>query len=117
MTEPPRYPGELVGTVLASKRRSQAWLCGKIRLSSKHVNQILRGHVGVSPRVAVLIEEALGIPAEVLLQMQLRQDLAAARAARKPEVEREKRLREVDRLIGHRTRAPTGGQDDVPPGA
>lgn len=94
MKEPPKHPGELLVTVLKKLGRSQRWLAGRAELSTKHVNQICTGVVGISARSAVRFEEAIGIGAETWMALQAHHDIAVAREERREAREFERLLHE-----------------------
>ena len=58
------HPGELLAEVLEERGLRQSELAGRTGLSAKHINQIIKKSVGISPDVAILLERALGTPAD-----------------------------------------------------
>ena len=54
------HPGELLAEVLEERGLRQSELAGRTGLSAKHINQIIKKSVGISPDVAILLERALG---------------------------------------------------------
>lgn len=93
--EPPRHPGEFLVMALKAMEMTQAELSRRTGLSAKHVNFVCNGKVTLTPYVAVLLEEVLGVPAEHWVRLQGAYDLAVAREARQDELEAEKARREA----------------------
>lgn len=58
------HPGDLLAEKLRKDGLRQSELAERTGLSAKHINQIIRGLIGVSPDVAILLERALGTPAD-----------------------------------------------------
>jgi len=50
--------------VLRSRGIHQSELASRTGLSAKHVNQMIKQLIGISPDVAILLERALGTPAQ-----------------------------------------------------
>ncbi|MGO9254008.1 MAG: ImmA/IrrE family metallo-endopeptidase [Mycobacterium sp.] len=48
---------------------SQSDVASRANISTKHLNQLINGHVPLSPDIAVSLERVLGIAAEISLQM------------------------------------------------
>jgi HTH-type transcriptional regulator/antitoxin HigA len=59
------HPGAVLRHVLDDRGLRQAELAERTGLSAKHINQIVKESIGVTGDVAVLLERALGIPAQV----------------------------------------------------
>ncbi|TQR84290.1 ImmA/IrrE family metallo-endopeptidase [Mycobacterium hodleri] len=62
-------PGSLIQAELDALEYSQADVAARTNISTKHFNQLINGHVPLSPDIAVALERVLDIPAEMLLQM------------------------------------------------
>ena len=62
-------PGSLIKAELGAYEFSQSDVAARTNISTKHFNQMINGHVALSPEIAVSLERVLDIPAEVLLQM------------------------------------------------
>ena len=58
-------PGEILQGELDARHMSQAQLAARTGLSTKHLNQVIKGVVPLSPDTAVLLELALGVPSYV----------------------------------------------------
>lgn len=54
-----------------------------LKISRQHLSSIMYGRSGISPEMAIRLEEEIGSTAEAWLQMQLNFDLAQARQKRK----------------------------------
>lgn len=77
------HPGAMIRRALDECGMSQSYLAFATGYTLKHVNQIVVGHVGVTPAVALRIErEVDGIDARALLHAQADYDLERARDAR-----------------------------------
>jgi addiction module HigA family antidote len=59
----PSPPGDTLRETLAALDMSQAELARRTGISTKHINQITQGLIGISHQVALQLESALGIPA------------------------------------------------------
>lgn len=66
----PTHPGELIKDELDSRNLTQAKLAESIGVSCSLINEIVKGKRGVSTELALLIEAALDIPADLLLNLQ-----------------------------------------------
>lgn len=58
------HPGVLLRRVLDEQQLRQSELAERAGLSAKHVNQIVNRSVGITGDVAVVLERALGVPAQ-----------------------------------------------------
>lgn len=58
------HPGVLLRRVLQQQQIRQSELAERTGLSAKHVNQIVNRSVGITGDVAVVLERALGVPAQ-----------------------------------------------------
>lgn len=63
-------PGETLSEVLEERGMTQAELALRTGLSTKHVNQIVKGQAAVSAETAVLLERATGVSAAVWLNLE-----------------------------------------------
>lgn len=77
------HPGAILQGRLDQLGMSQVELCRRSGLSTKHVNQIIKGAIGVSADIALVFERELGIPAMTWnhLDAAWRDTQARARAA------------------------------------
>lgn len=64
------HPGEVLRETLAERHMSQAEFAQRMGLSKKHVNLIVNGKSGYSPKVALGMEHVLGISARFWLTLQ-----------------------------------------------
>jgi len=55
-------PASMLRDALTRLSMSQAELCRRSGLTTKHINQIAKGKAGVSVRTAILFERVLGVP-------------------------------------------------------
>lgn len=58
-------PGETLKEVLEDLGMSQAELATRTGLSPKHVNQVIQGHVRLTPDMAARLEPVVGVPARI----------------------------------------------------
>lgn len=58
-------PGALLKAELEEQHMTQADLAARTGLSAKHVNQVVKGVVPLSPEVALLLERTLGVPSRL----------------------------------------------------
>ena len=56
-------PGDTLVEVLGAAEMTQAELAVRTGLSTKHVNQIVKGAASITPETAMLLERATGVPA------------------------------------------------------
>lgn len=73
------HPGEVLQEEIDERCTTQAALAERLGCSAKHLNQVCRGHIGVSAPFALQLEQALGINAELWLGLQTAWDLHALR--------------------------------------
>lgn len=66
----PTHPGELIKDELESRELTQARLAESIGVSPSLLNEIIKGKRSVNTEMALLIEAALDLPAELLLNLQ-----------------------------------------------
>lgn len=66
----PTHPGELIKDELESRNITQAKLADSISVSPSLINEIIKGKRSVNTEIALLIEAALDIPADLLLNLQ-----------------------------------------------
>lgn len=66
----PTHPGELIKDELGARNLSQAKLAESIGVSASLINEIIKGKRGVNTEMALLLEAALNIPADLLLNLQ-----------------------------------------------
>jgi HTH-type transcriptional regulator/antitoxin HigA len=80
--EMPVHPGEVIGDEIdaAEGVRAQRQIALRMGVSEKHLCQLLAGRVRLSAQMALRVEDALGISAELLMVLQVRYDLALLRA-------------------------------------
>lgn len=93
-------PGELLQIELKSRGLTQSELAQRTSLSAKHVNQVIKGVVNLSPEVAVALERTLDISAEFWLKTE-----ASWRAARTRETVRANLMKFQEWLAKFPTRA------------
>lgn len=75
----PTHPGELLKDEIDSRGISQKRLAADMGVSYTFLNDIVRGKRPVGTKFALLCEQALGIPAYVLLRLQADYDIIMAK--------------------------------------
>lgn len=76
----PTHPGELIKDELDANDLTQAKLAKSIGVSASLLNEIVKGKRGVNTEMALLIEAALNIPADLLLKLQSDYNLQIAKS-------------------------------------
>ena len=76
----PTHPGELIKDELEANCLTQAKLAEIIGVKPSLLNEIIRGKRGVNTEMALLIEAALNIPADLLLNMQSDYNMQVAKS-------------------------------------
>lgn len=66
----PTHPGELIKDELGARNLTQTKLAESIGVSLSLLNEIIKGKRGVNTEMALLLEAALDIPADLLLNLQ-----------------------------------------------
>ena len=75
----PTHPGEVLKDELEYRKISQKQLANEMGISYTLLNEVLNGKRQVNTEFALLVEAALDIPAESLLQMQARYNMLTAK--------------------------------------
>lgn len=75
----PTHPGELLKDELEYPKLTQKQVARDMGVSYTVLNDIIRGKRPVNTKFALLCEQALNIPAEMLLRMQSEYDLLTTR--------------------------------------
>lgn len=73
------HPGELLADELIAREIKQRDFAIQINLQPPHLNDLLKGKRHVSARIALKIENELGIDASYWLRLQIAYDLAVAK--------------------------------------
>jgi addiction module HigA family antidote len=76
---PTTHPGETLQETLDAKGWTQTRLAREIGRPIKTINEVIKGKSRITERMALQLEEALGIPAEFWLTMQMNYNLEKAR--------------------------------------
>ena len=76
----PTHPGELIKDELEVNGLTQAKLAESIGVKPSLLNEIIRGKRGVNTEMALLIEAALNIPADLLLNLQSDYNMQVAKS-------------------------------------
>ncbi len=72
------HPGEVLKDEIEYRKISQAELAKKMGMSYKILNDILNERRSLSTTSALMFEAALGVPAESLMDLQLKYNIQAA---------------------------------------
>ena len=74
----PTHPGELVKDEIEYRGISQRKLAEQMGISYKMLNDILNGRRPMTTATAMLLEAALGVPADSLMRLQLKYNMQQA---------------------------------------
>ena len=66
----PTHPGELIKDELEALNMTQAKLAEKIEVKPSLLNEVIKGKRAVNTELALLVEAAINIPADMLLKLQ-----------------------------------------------
>ena len=76
----PTHPGELIKDELESRNLTQSKLAESIGVSPSLLNEIIKGKRCVNTEMALLIEAALDVPADLLLNLQSDYNIQVAKS-------------------------------------
>ena len=76
----PTHPGELIKDELEANSITQAKLAENIGVKPSLLNEIIKGKRGINTEMALLIEAALNIPADLLLNLQSDYNMQVAKS-------------------------------------
>ena len=76
----PTHPGELIKDELDANNLTQSKLAESIGVKPSLLNEIIKGKRGVNTEMALLIEAALNLPADLLLNLQNDYNMQMAKA-------------------------------------
>lgn len=74
------HPGELIRDELEERHMTQAKLAEQIGVSPSLLNEVVNGKRGVNTELALLLEAALGISANMFLQLQADYNMQVAKS-------------------------------------
>ena len=75
------HPGEMIKDELKERKMTQKQLAAESGIKGSVLSETINGKRSVSLSVAVAIEKVLGVPADVLMNMQTQYDLDTANIA------------------------------------
>jgi antitoxin HigA-1 len=78
MKNPP-HPGELIGDTLDDLKVSVSEAASGLGISRQQLHNLISGRSGITPEMAVKLEQAIGSTADTWLRMQMNYDLAQVR--------------------------------------
>jgi len=76
----PTHPGELIKDELEARSLTQAKLAESIGVKPSLLNEIIKGKRGVNAEMALLLEAAMNIPADLLLNLQSDYNMQVAKS-------------------------------------
>lgn len=76
----PTHPGELIFEELETRNMTQAALANQIGVSPSLLNEVIKGKRAVNTELALMLEAALGISAELWLNMQADYNMQIAKS-------------------------------------
>ena len=76
----PTHPGELIKDELEADNITQLKLAESIGVQPSLINEIIKGKRAVNTEIALLIEAAINIPADLLLNLQKDYNLQVAKS-------------------------------------
>lgn len=76
----PTHPGELIRDELKERHLTQAKLAEQIGVSPSLLNEVVNGKRGVNTELALLLEAALGISADMWLKLQADYNMQVAKS-------------------------------------
>jgi HTH-type transcriptional regulator/antitoxin HigA len=76
------HPGELLAEEIEARGLTQRQLAVNIGRPVQAINEIVRGKKAITAETALQLEDALGVPAHLWVNLQAAYDLACARRAR-----------------------------------
>ncbi len=76
----PTHPGELIKDELEARGMTQAKLAENIGVKPSLINEIIKGRRCVNTEMALMLEAAINLPADLLLQLQGDYNMQIARA-------------------------------------
>ncbi|GLZ29374.1 XRE family transcriptional regulator [Lentzea sp. NBRC 105346] len=87
------HPGETLAEWLDYQDMSQVQFARRASLTPKHINQVLKGSVGISPEVALAFERVTSIPARYWIQLE------ASYQTAKQQILEEQKLKEHTHIV------------------
>ncbi|MBR7156763.1 MAG: HigA family addiction module antidote protein [Bacteroidales bacterium] len=73
------HVGEVIKDELKARGMKQSELAGLTGIQRPILNDIIKGKRSLTPEMAILVEEAMGVPAEMLMRFQTAYELDCAR--------------------------------------
>lgn len=100
---PPTHPGEmLLEEFLKPLGMTQTELAEKIEVSYSRINELIRSKRGVTPEMALRLEQLFGMEAQFWLNLQLAWDLYhVLHSPAAKEIRKIKRLPTLAAVVGH----------------
>ena len=98
------HPGEMIKDELKERGMTQKQLADETGIKASVLSETINGKRSVSLNVAVALEKALGIPADIWMNMQTQHDLDTANIAERDIAERDNQRETVSVTIPIRDR-------------
>ncbi|MCI9607492.1 MAG: HigA family addiction module antidote protein [Muribaculaceae bacterium] len=76
----PTHPGELIRDELEERNMTQVKLAERIGVSPSLLNEVVNGKRGINTELALLLEAALGISADMWLKLQADYNMQVAKS-------------------------------------
>ena len=76
----PVHPGEVIKDEMEARNISQREFARQVNVSYTALNELLNGKRSLSPTTALMFEAALDIPADALMNIQMKYNLQTARS-------------------------------------
>lgn len=76
----PTHPGELIRDELEERNLTQAKLAEQIGVSPSLLNEVINGKRGVNTELALLLDAALGISADIWIKLQADYNMQIAKS-------------------------------------
>lgn len=76
----PTHPGELIKDELEARSITQAHLASQIGVKPSFLNEIIKGKRAINTEMALLLEAAMGIPADLWLSLQNAYNMQVAKS-------------------------------------
>src|ERR1035437_9159987 len=87
----PPYPGMLIADLLESgglKVKSVSALARHLGVTRAKMSRVIRGKIAVSADLALLLQDAVGVKADLWLRLQAKRDLWVASRKRRKKIKR-----------------------------
>lgn len=73
------HPGEIIQDELEARSMKQKHLAAGMGMNKSEISLLLNGYRNITPAISVLLEKALGIDAEIWMNLQAKYDIERVR--------------------------------------